>query len=33
MKILVIHEPNLNMLGKTGKAIYGEKTLDEINAC
>ena len=32
MRILVIHGPNLNILGKRDKSIYGEKTMGEINA-
>ncbi len=32
MKILVIHGPNLNMLGKREKSMYGEKTLHEVDA-
>ncbi|OIP25756.1 MAG: type II 3-dehydroquinate dehydratase [Chloroflexi bacterium CG_4_9_14_3_um_filter_45_9] len=32
MKILVIHGPNLNVLGKRDKAIYGDKALAEIDS-
>jgi len=32
MKFLLIHGPNLNMLGKRDRAIYGNQTLSELES-
>jgi 3-dehydroquinate dehydratase II len=32
MKVLIIHGPNLNLLGQREPDVYGSLTLDEVNA-
>ena len=32
MKILVVHGPNLNLLGTRETDVYGKQTLDDVNA-
>ena len=31
MKVLVVHGPNLNLLGTRELSVYGDATLDEVN--
>ena len=32
MRVLVIHGPNLNMLGRRDTSLYGDKTLNEVDS-
>ena len=32
MKVVVVHGPNLNLLGTRELAVYGDATLDDVNA-
>ena len=31
MKVMIVHGPNLNLLGRREQAVYGAATLDEVN--
>ncbi len=32
MRVLIIHGPNLNLLGKREVGLYGDRTLEEVNS-